>query len=516
METIGFKNFRKFRELPETRLAPITFLVGANNSGKSTLVKGALLMYNFLQTMTSDVSLESTPDLLFDVTTPFDIHVGTQGRAKNQTAPEEEGMSFILGFCDIVYRITTIGGNQDMDKSFSKVAVLDIEDRKNGLRLSINFQNATTKVLLPRKDEIFVDAKELKEIEEKLSILTKERDKLSQSPTGNLSHLAELSEQIEIINKKLSAYKKFSETSEQQELNLPLSVHRDKINEFYILAVIRGILTYTETQSDKDKRTSGYKEDVTKKNTLRSYYSIISDTITRISASLHKKAIEYIFAHVASQNLFYNSKDKNDYIADTIHKYLVSKINEGDEFQSFIIDWMGKDNLNIGTNFHIISHGGEAYELEITNFNNNRIPLADNGMGTCQLMVLLLKVATIAKKYKGFGVCPTVFIEEPEQNLHPRLQSKLVDLWSDIYKRFGTRFIIETHSEYIIRKTQSIVARQSCKSKDELNKKNPFLVYYFPEESTPYDMEYREDGKFANDFGPGFYDVSSELFFDII
>lgn len=40
MNQIGFKNFRKFKELQPQSLGDITILVGANNAGKSTLVKG--------------------------------------------------------------------------------------------------------------------------------------------------------------------------------------------------------------------------------------------------------------------------------------------------------------------------------------------------------------------------------------------------------------------------------------------------------------------------------------------
>ena len=39
MNSIGFKNFRRFQNFPEIDLGDITILVGGNNAGKSTLVK---------------------------------------------------------------------------------------------------------------------------------------------------------------------------------------------------------------------------------------------------------------------------------------------------------------------------------------------------------------------------------------------------------------------------------------------------------------------------------------------
>ena len=49
MNSIGFKNFRRFQNFPEIDLGDITILVGGNNAGKSTLVKAILLMRDFLK-----------------------------------------------------------------------------------------------------------------------------------------------------------------------------------------------------------------------------------------------------------------------------------------------------------------------------------------------------------------------------------------------------------------------------------------------------------------------------------
>ena len=48
-KSLEFKNFRKFADFPAIEFNDITFLVGANNSGKSTFVKAVMLVYNYLQ-----------------------------------------------------------------------------------------------------------------------------------------------------------------------------------------------------------------------------------------------------------------------------------------------------------------------------------------------------------------------------------------------------------------------------------------------------------------------------------
>ena len=61
----------------------------------------------------------------------------------------------------------------------------------------------------------------------------------------------------------------------------------------------------------------------------------------------------------------------------------------------------------------------------------------------------------------------TVFLEEPESNLHPNLQSKLAELiisctqWNrNSQAMVKPKFIIETHSEYFIRKLQYLVGTE--------------------------------------------------------
>ena len=112
----------------------------------------------------------------------------------------------------------------------------------------------------------------------------------------------------------------------------------------------------------------------------------------------------------------------------------------------------------------------------------------------------------------------TIIVEEPEQNLHPKLQSKLADLFFELNKTYGFNFIIETHSEYLVRRSQVIVAHENKKTSKDKRKKewvNPFKVYYFPADGYPYDMEYASDGYFEKPFGKGFFNVSSELSLDL-
>ena len=157
------------------------------------------------------------------------------------------------------------------------------------------------------------------------------------------------------------------------------------------------------------------------------------------------------------------------------------------------------------------------------------------GFGTGQLLTMLLKIASIIHVRRDF-VGPSIgnserlmLIEEPESNLHPSLQSRLALMILDA-ALFGIQFVLETHSEYLIREVQSLVKeinsgerllksqaprRREDYSIERTLIQSPFKVYYFDDKG-PYEMRFREDGKFIDEFGSGFFDESRRLAFKIL
>ncbi|MFT4646020.1 MAG: putative ATPase [Planctomycetota bacterium] len=222
-------------------------------------------------------------------------------------------------------------------------------------------------------------------------------------------------------------------------------------------------------------------------------------------------SVEHLSPQRNSQTRLYINNNTSSDMNEIIREHSLKPLSKNSLAGKFLKKWM--ITFDIGSDFKIKQIEGLATQIELT-YNGELTNLADKGFGAGQVFAILLKIALIINKYGSIKERSLILlIEEPEANLHPKLQSKLAELFLDANKEFGINFILETHSEYMIRMSQIIVKQINEK---EENTKIPFEAYYFDKEDKPYSMIYRKDGKFTNEFGSGFFDVSSNLAFDIL
>ena len=109
-------------------------------------------------------------------------------------------------------------------------------------------------------------------------------------------------------------------------------------------------------------------------------------------------------------------------------------------------------------------------------------------------------------EYRPHIIC----VEEPENHLHPKFQSLLADMFIEAYKKYNISFIIETHSEYLIRKLQIMVA-----DKENSLTTNDVSLNYIEKDTDGISHNKRikilEDGGLSDSFGAGFYDEADNL-----
>lgn len=523
MNRIGFKNFRKFKDFPTIDLGDITILVGGNNAGKSTLVKAMLLMRDFLKSRIESLDNSTNIFKSFEPQFSFDtehVNVGEFYRAFCRQSPsKEDTISFTIKIDKFSFLVNIKGERKP--GVLPKVSLIAVSDDDENVHFTFDFDKAEMTARFVYDEEALNDnTTDNYFIDQEIKYL---KDALSRSK--DIAEVSELKLKIEQLEKEVSSQQNYH-IEEYDSVTIPLSSFRgSNIGKLVIPELIKGFAYYAEIGTIGDRRSKEYKEQESNKAILREKASNIRTISEELEKVLSNYSIEYIYAHSVSQKPFYADcveSLSSDYTKRTIHEFYNARISTGDDEFTFIEKWLEK--FEIGKSLKVISNKGDNYSVVLFDKENPEIigekkkgypggmDLADKGMGSIQLVILLLRIATFIRKYRGQQL--TILLEEPEQNLHPALQSKLAELAYYIKKEFGVRFIIETHSEYLIRKSQVIVA--------DLNKTyehvdNPFKVYYLPNDGTmPYKMMYRSDGKFSNEFGSGFFDEANNLLFDIL
>lgn len=503
MNQIGFHNFRKFQSFPNLDLSPITIFVGENNAGKSTVVKAILSVLDFLGT-----EIGGGDDLLglrFFFNKSFFTHVGTFQRALNNSA-KEGVITFTAS--NGLYRIQIeMEGDKDDEQSISaQISEIVLTILPFNIDLDYKFKSGQDRLIATfhsTPSEYYkdlsapYDTPAMRENYHKARVkyfkdMTKDIEVEMPISNGSLSQGRIIEVLLDHFYSKVEATVK--------------SLNNKAIDLFSNVLIINGL--------SKDAE-----DFLRSKRTLLLQKPFVELAKNDVARRASFGGFEYIYAHAVTQTVIYSAKDINDYFVRTIHDFANQRIEKETEVYKFIVRWM--KIFRIGIDYEVSSFGGEAHIVKIKNSDDCIVNLADKGMGSIQLMILLFRLASMMA---NAGIQSpgqrrgdyTIIVEEPEQNLHPKLQSKLADLFLEMYELYGFKFIIESHSEYLIRRTQILIAEKGFKSDEELKDFAPFKVIYFPgDDKEHYDMLYRTDGKFSNEFGPGFFDEAANLAFKI-
>jgi predicted ATPase len=528
MNNIGFQNFRRFKNFDPLEYRGITFLVGRNNAGKSTLVKALLLIDNYFKSRNIDI-------LSFGNNVLEDANIVTYGRAKNMQTKEN-----FIHFTQKIERYLielTISGEDD--KAFANVQTLSITDSNFNLHFSFNLQNRFIRVIKERDRQ--VDPVNQKIIDELEAQVAETKTQLAEPGLKKTSkEYIELVSRLENLESKLAEINKVGDQTVSKNATL-FSLDEDFGDVNSLTEIVDGFLIHSISQYEREFQNIQNGETASERfedlRALKEFDPIfVESSFSHFMTLMNDFSIAYLGANPAKQSALFAIRDKNNALAQAIYEYKQLNIVDGEEEHRFVLKWM--QEFEVGDDFNISMHAGEAYEMKILS-NNAKIHLADKGMGSIQAMLLIMRIACVIKRIKlaenkstvtriveGKEVKQdsssyrlidktTVIIEEPELNLHPALQSKLADLFLDVHQRFKIDFLIETHSEYVLRRSQVLVAENEYEVSPN---ENPFCVYYFPKdiEQQPYRLKYQEDGSFNRNFGDGFFDEAASSTLELL
>lgn len=309
----------------------------------------------------------------------------------------------------------------------------------------------------------------------------------------------------------------------------------------YIYTVMEELLEYIEWQ-DREKWIPGHGDVNTAYYQEHIVFSDLCQYFDNLIFELLSPEQYLRFTYVGDSSIEVKrlySLDKSDDMGVLLDKYLEAcrKNTWGDiEPGQFINKWIRAFGIGDRISIDITSEGyGAVIRLFKSSEDKKGRLLVDEGFGITKFVVTLINIEyvilSMQKRYgvysmitndrKISGKCrsyTTISIEEPENHLHPKFQSLLADMIVDAYKNYHVEFIVETHSEYLIRKLQTLVAKK------ELTPNEVSLQYVYdasPEKrpiGEPHvkNIPLREDGILLEPFGPGFLDEADNLAMDIL
>jgi predicted ATPase len=517
LKGIGLKNFRNFKEYKYINFAPITLLTGANNTGKSSIFKALLLLKQTCMTSPFFKNLDFQEG---------SHHLGDLNDVFNNKAEEDEDIVIALP-CSLFSRTNlilklSIPKQRNVDKP--TINQLEIVEVNNDLEEKTIIKIKELEVTEDERDDEKMhghaisqnfncefDAVWLKGVSKEVLTYFKEGEKFnifdivpSFSPLKvegykGLKHPANNSAAI-FIEKLLS--KPNEDLEKIKEYYSPILANGGDNKNYTIWEAFERCPFHLISDNDDGLFTLIMNEWETLRKKL---VHVLVNKISHLSSV--RGNLERIY--VGNQNNF------NKLVRE------FSMLEEENNHLSFFHKWIYK--LSYGEFSYIeISRKAKLNYSEVilkkNKADDNGIRLVDLGYGISQVVAILLKIVVEASKsknknaksYGDISYNPSIIlIEEPEANLHPKLQSQLTELFIDAFKKFRIQFILETHSEYLIYKFQESVASKIIEPTD--------VALHYLNRTDP-NGEYIKHIPISNNgsidytiFDSGFFDVQADL-----
>jgi predicted ATPase len=549
---IGIENFRVFKEMTEFEIRPLTLLVGPNNSGKSSFTKLILAFKDDLHSIKfnekENHNLES-----------FGKVLNWSSDSENIVIRPSYNIPFLNN--DFSYQIAL------KDNSIYSIDILNVLDGKKIMSVKVidsqgneedAYYNNLSELLLNIDIKFIVDLIYDKQFYFKQKFIGGPNKGFFTLKNESISNEIDESYNLKNIFQTIE-----NEISSLDRDYLLFDLYRDNVNitKFYKDQIVdhqnklitKGfsqdvfpgeIISKSSFLDLKKNFISNVKRNLIKKleidldlDNLEVKYSKLG--LLMFSAdSIIKKEIEALF-HDFPRNIL-NDKPIYYISANRGSQKRVLQNSSENQINEIIVDYSLIDNPNLEYLKEVLQIFDIEGELIVERFentisriclqqNDKKVNLADLGFGYSQVIPIFLKIITELKKLGSSGsnfndpmtldftLGITIIIEEPEANLHPNLQSKFADFLVLTLKKFPkVNFIVETHSEYLIRKLQYLTAKGDLKTDDT-------VIHYFNKDKYVSRLEPKvkqifinEDGGLTDSFGPGFFDETTRLQFDLI
>ena len=116
----------------------------------------------------------------------------------------------------------------------------------------------------------------------------------------------------------------------------------------------------------------------------------------------------------------------------------------------------------------------DPFQLQVKVRSGPHANIMDVGYGVSQSLPILVDVLADAESDRRKNGGPAFLLQQPEVHLHPRGQAELASLFVEAVRTNGSRFLIETHSDYVVDRVR-ISVRQGKLKPDDVS-----ILYFEP------------------------------------
>lgn len=112
----------------------------------------------------------------------------------------------------------------------------------------------------------------------------------------------------------------------------------------------------------------------------------------------------------------------------------------------------------------------DPFQLQVKVQSGSHANIMDVGYGVSQSLPILVSLlsgegnGTSGRRYDREA--RTFLLQQPEVHLHPRGQAELAELFAKVAKKGRNRFLIETHSDYIVDRMRILVRKKLLRPED--------------------------------------------------
>ena len=529
IKKIKFHDFRMFQGEHTIDLKPITIFIGPNNSGKSTLIR---LIENLIK-MPSNESRNSSKyfvDPYSGISKTYE-NIGTYLTKFQESMPEEFGnyhaREFIIDNLNIKGD-SALGAPSSFQFCYKECVIATFDNMSWNSEIGVNKLGLEKADPHAKSENYYEFNIHFDNIYSSQAKLFKEDDKETEEFKSNLKFIIDCGWSKNLIETYYSLHGKqlpIFEASNKNKNDLNLIIYTEQnrylLRDSYyscFSSYLNDTLLLIQTNQRIPQK---YKQ------ALSFVLKFVFEKYILLPLQQLKEIQENIMSFSAYRGMFFDDKDsqaslafkelikKFSFYLTTKHKRKKGVYSFGEVFYEDEISLLKKwlKNFEIGEGLTMDYKQFEIFKVIIEK-GLERYPV-ELGFGNQQLLPLILGMFS--------NPCGIFFIEEPESHLHPYMQSKLGDFFTDMLnykigwmKGEKPQLIIETHSEYLIRRLQYLVANRSIGSED-------VAIYYInkadriPAEARQIQkMEILKDGSLGNDFGPGFFDEAINLKLELL